>query len=88
MIDDLIDRADALFGRWHVLLTVLSAAWFAATCAEYAGFIDLPIPALVSLPGWAAVLPAAIWNAIWWGFAYPRIEARRAERTNMENSDG
>lgn len=88
MMDDLIDRWDAFADRFGVLLAALSIAWFAASCAEYAGFVDVPVPVLLPLPGWLAILPAALWNAIWWGFAYPRITARRAERMNMENFNG
>ena len=77
-IDALIDRMDAVSARWHVVLAALSVAWFIASCADYAGFIDLPV--ILPLPGWLGILPAALWNAVWWGVAYPRIEARRAER--------
>lgn len=84
MIDDLIDRADAFFGRWQLVLSVLSIAWFAASCAEYAGFVDLPV--ILPLSGWVAIVPASLWNAAWWGFAYPRIEARRAERGQGEGA--
>lgn len=84
MIDDLIDRADAFNARWHIVLAVLGAAWFALSCADYAGFVDLPV--ILPLSGWVGILPAVIWNGVWWGFAYPRIEARRAERGNREGT--
>jgi hypothetical protein len=86
LIDGWIDRADAVSARWNTVITVLSAAWFAASCADYAGFIDLPLE--LPLIGSLGVIPAIIWNVLWWGFAYPRITARRAERLNMENPDG
>ena len=86
VIDTLIDRADALAARWNTALSVLSIAWFIASCADYAGFIAMPIE--LPLPGWLGILPAAVWNALWWGFAYPRIASRRAERTNMEDPNG
>lgn len=85
-IDDLIDRADAFFGRWQLVLSVLSVAWFVLICADFAGFVDLPV--VLPLSGWLAILPAALWNAVWWGFAYPRIETRRAERNSMEDAHG
>ncbi len=86
MIDDLIDRADAFSERWKTTVSVVSVAWFAATCADYAGFINLPVE--LPLTQWLGFVPVLLWNAIWWGFAYPRIEARRAERKNMENPNG
>ncbi len=86
VIDSLIDRFDAVSSRWSVVLTVLGAAWFAATCADYAGFIRLPFE--LPLSEWVGFLPVLLWNALWWGFAYPRIEARRAERKNMEIPNG
>ncbi|MCM0001242.1 MAG: hypothetical protein NBV68_17865 [Erythrobacter sp.] len=86
MIDDLIDRADAISTRWQTVLSVVSTAWFAATCADYAGFLNLPKLGILS--GWSAILVAALWNAVWWGFAYPRIEARRKERNTLENLNG
>ena len=86
MIDDLIDQADAISTRWKTVISVLSAAWFAATCADYAGFIKLPIE--LPLSEWLGFVPVVLWNALWWGFAYPRIEARRAERNSMEEAHG
>jgi len=88
VIDDLADRWDAFAERFRVPLAAFSVAWFALSCAEYAGFVDVPVPALVPLPGWLAILPAAIWNALWWGFAYPRVEARRKQRNTLDNADG
>lgn len=86
MIDALIDRADAFSQRWNTVIAVLSATWFVATCADYAGFIDLPLE--LPLIGSLGIFPAILWNGLWWGFAYPRIEARRAERKSMEFSNG
>jgi hypothetical protein len=88
VIDDLVDRWDAFAERFRVPLAILSIAWFAASCAEYAGFVDLPIPVLLPLSGWLAILPAAMWNAVWWGFAYPRIEARGKQRNILDNANG
>lgn len=85
-IDVLIDRMDAVSARWNVVLAVVTVAWFIASCADYAGFIDLPV--ILPLSGWVGLLPAALWNAVWWSFAYPRIEARRAKRNSMENANG
>ena len=86
MIDALIDRADAFSTRWKTVISVLSAGWFAATCADYAGFIKLPVE--LPLSEWLGFVPVVLWNALWWGFAYPRIEARRAERNSMEDAYG
>lgn len=86
MIDELIDDLDAFTTRWHLVLSIISIAWFVATCAEYAGFIE--IPDILPLTGWAAILPASAWNGLWWGFAYPRILARRKQRTELENANG
>jgi hypothetical protein len=88
VIDAAVDRWDAFAERYRVPLAVLSIAWFAASCAEYAGFIDLPIPALLPLSGWLAILPAALWNGVWWGVAYPRIDARCKARNPVEEAHG
>ena len=86
MIDDLVESLDAFAARWHVLLSAISIGWFVATVADYAGFLE--IPDLLPLSGWAAILPASVWNAFWWGFAYPYILARRKQRTELENANG
>ena len=86
MIDALIDRADAFSTRWKTVISVLGAAWFTATCADYAGFIKLPIE--LPLSQWLGFVPVVLWNALWWGFAYPRIEARRAERNKLDSPNG
>ena len=85
-IDGFIDKADALFARWSSVLSILSIGSFIASCAAYAGFIAMPN--LLPLPDWLGILPAVLWNALWWGFAYPRIEARRKQRAQLEHSDG
>ena len=84
MIDELIDRADAFSTRWKAVISAVSVAWFAATCADYAGFIKLPVE--LPLSEWLGFVPVVVWNALWWGFAYPRIEARRAERGTREGA--
>jgi hypothetical protein len=86
VIDDLIDRADAFSTRWKTVISALSVAWFVATCADYAGFIKLPIE--LPLSEWLGFLPVVLWNALWWGVAYPRVEARRAVRNSMEDAHG
>jgi hypothetical protein len=78
VINALIDYGDAVAARWRVPLTILSAAFFVLSCASYAGFVRLP--ELSFLSGLPVVIAAAAWNAIWWGFLYPRAERRRAER--------
>ncbi len=86
MIDDFFDRADAFSERWKTVISALSVAWFVATCADYAGFIKLPIE--LPLSEWLGFLPVVLWNALWWGLAYPRIAARREQRRAMETNNG
>jgi hypothetical protein len=86
VIDRLIDRLDAFATRWSLPLAVMSTAWFVASCAEYAGFVDMP--ALIPIDGWAQILPAAVWNFVWWGFVFPRVHGRRAHRASTDMANG
>ena len=77
-IDRLIDMADAVTGRLRIPLSVLSVVWFALTCADYAGFAGLPEFALID--GLTGLIASGLFNALWWGFLYPRAEQRRTDR--------
>ena len=82
-----VEAAERFFARWRVLLTIASVVWFAVSCASYAGFVRLPVfELIVGLPG---VLLAGLWNAVWWGWLYPRAEQRRvARQTATDRNDG
>lgn len=82
--DRLVDSADRLTDRFRVPLSVLSVGWFALTCADYAGFVQLPGFALIS--GMPGLIASGIFNALWWGLVYPRAEKRRFDRSQSSNS--
>ncbi|OYY67144.1 MAG: hypothetical protein B7Y49_00560 [Sphingomonas sp. 28-62-11] len=74
-----VDLADDVANRFRVPLSILSVGLFVLTCADYAGFLRLPN--VVVIGGTPGLIVAVAFNAIWWGFLYPRAEKRRAERT-------
>lgn len=69
------DRIIALLDRHRLAIAIVAGLWFWTGCAVYAGFIDLPriAPWFESAFFWAG----AATNALWYGFASPRIAARR-----------
>ncbi|WP_066649128.1 MULTISPECIES: hypothetical protein [Sphingomonas] len=83
-IDRLVDFADGVADRLRVPLSVVSVGWFALTCADYAGFVRLP--SFVLIDGMPGLIASGLFNALWWGFLYPRAEARRAERAAQSSS--
>lgn len=83
-IDRLVDLADDLADRFRVPLSVLSVGWFALVCADYAGFVRLP--KFVLIDGMPGLIASGLFNALWWGFLYPRAEARRAKRAAQADS--
>lgn len=83
-IDRLVDIADGLADRFRVPLSILSVGWFALTCADYAGFVRLP--KFVLIDGMPGLIASGLFNALWWGFLYPRAEARRAARAAQSHS--
>ncbi|GEM_PF-4594846 len=61
--------------RHEKALAIAGAAWLALSSAVYARFVALPeIPFLTD--EWA-IWTSAGWNAAWWGFIHPQIDARR-----------
>ena len=85
-MDRLLDLGLRLALRHQRALALIGALWFALGCAASAGFVDLPrIPFVTDRLGW---LVAGMWNALWWGLAYPRIAARREQRRAMETNNG
>ena len=75
MIDSLIDRIDSVLERIRIPLGIAGAVWFALTCAQHAGFVRLPDFSL--LHGTPSLVFSVIYNAVYWGFIWPRVEARR-----------
>lgn len=68
------------------IVDIALAAWLAAGCAAYAGFIDLP-----GLPRWldtAAFWMAAAGNALWHGVARPWLASRQTEVGTQEQEGG
>ncbi len=77
-MDTLIDRVDAFAQRHRRILSIVGAIWFVLGCAAASGMVRLPdIPLLTDR---AAFFLSGAYNAIWWGFLYPRAEQRRKER--------
>lgn len=76
--DRLIDRWDAFADRYSVPLAVFGFAWMALGWASHARFIELPVWPL--LAGISAIIAGVVFNAVWWGFLYPRVQRRRKER--------
>jgi hypothetical protein len=60
------------------LLTGVGAVSFALSCASYAGFIHLP--KFQFLTGLPALIFSVVYNAVWWGFVYPRVDENRKRR--------
>ena len=83
-IDRLVDIADGLADRFRVPLSVLSVGWFALLCADYAGLVRLP--KFVLIDGMPGLIASGLFNALWWGFLYPRAEKRRADRAAQADS--
>ena len=82
MIDSLTDRLDAFAARHERLFGIAGAAFLALSTAIYARFIELP--RFDWLSERALMIASMVYNAIWWGFAYPRIEQRRKARAKDE----
>lgn len=77
----LFDRVEGHAARHSRAVSVFSALVFVFGCASAAGFVRLPeVDWLQWLEGWPAIALAAVWNALWWGFGYPRVQARKAAR--------
>jgi hypothetical protein len=74
-VSSLLNRAVAFSARYERPIALIGGVWFAASCAQYAGFVDLPeIPLLT---GMTAIYASAAANALWWGYLRPAIERRR-----------
>lgn len=82
MIDSLTDRVDAFAARHQRAIGIAGAAFFVLSTAIYAQFIDLP--KFDWLSERALMIASTVFNALWWGFVHPRIEARRKVRAEAE----
>ena len=70
-----LDRVVAFSASHERPIALIGGLWFAVSCAQYAGFVDLPeIPLLT---GMTAIYASAAANALWWGFLRPAIERRK-----------
>ena len=71
-------RKERLFG-------IAGTLWLAASCANYARFIDLPdIPYVTDE---MALYVSAAFNAAWWGFVRPAIERRKVDLMRRFGAD-
>ena len=66
------------FGERHRrAISIVSAIWFAFSCATWIPFLPIPeIPYVTDRNFW---MLSGAWNAIWWGFAQPAMERRRKQ---------
>lgn len=73
----MLDHAIALLDRHRVAISVAAGVWFWTGCAVYARFLKLPdfAPWMEQAFFWGGVAA----NALWYGFAYPHMNARRKE---------
>lgn len=78
MLDSLTDRADAFAARHQRAFGIAGAGFLALTTAVYAQFIELP--KFDWLSERTLMIASIVYNAGWWGFVHPRIEARREAR--------
>lgn len=81
MLEQMIDRADALIERHRVLASILASAWFCFGIGLQANFIELPPIPYVSEQAlfWCGIVV----GTLWWSIAYPRIMRRRKERAEQ-----
>lgn len=90
MFNELFDRLDEIAARHKKALSIVGGVWFVVGCAIASGMVRVPDLGIVS--NRTALLIATLYNAVWWGYFYPRVEKRRVERlsgnaTNAETSD-
>ena len=78
MLDSLTDRADAFAARHQRAIGIAGAAFFVVSTAIYAQFIALP--EIDWLRDRTLMIASTLFNALWWGFAYPRVQSRREAR--------
>ena len=78
MLANAIDRIEARLAPHSKAISILAAIWFWLGIAIYARFIRLP--ELPWLPADALFWAGVAFNAVWWGFLRPAIQARRLQR--------
>lgn len=78
MLDGAVDWFDAFADRHKRALSIIGGAWFVVGCAIASGMVRVPDLGIVS--NRTALLVATLYNAVWWGYFYPRAEKRRVER--------
>lgn len=75
---EIIDRLDEFSSRYQRALSVVGAGWAILTWATYAQFISLPD--FIRLDETIVMVLGVLYNVIWWGFLYPRVEHHRKNR--------
>lgn len=79
-LDDRLQHHRRAFG-------VAGAIVFALTCADHAGFINLPV--IVDLPVKLAAVLAVLRYALWDGFVTPRLVERRGDKAmSLDEAEG
>jgi uncharacterized membrane protein len=73
-----LERIIATADRHSALFAVVGGIGLVLSSASYAGFIRLP--RLEILSGIPAVIASVIYNGVWWGFVYPKVEEMRKNR--------
>jgi hypothetical protein len=71
---------DRWLRRHRRIIGLLSAAWFALVCADYAGFIHLP--RLIAVPASLAVIVSFVRYGVWEAFVAPKVVAGRKDQTD------
>jgi len=78
----ILDPAIRFAERHERPITIAGGIWFAISCASWIPFLPIPdIPYVTDRNSW---MLSGAWNALWWGFAHPMLEKRRAELTAQE----
>ena len=86
-MSNLLDKVLDFEERWGNWTTVVLGVWFWLGIAVYARFITLPDIPLINEQAiffWGSVA----FNAIWWGFARPALQKRKAAREKIEPPKG
>lgn len=80
LLTKLIEFAD----RHARIINVLSIVWLVISIASWMPFLPIPeIPYVTDRNFWVS---SAIWNTLWWGFAYPVIAKHRQKLNTLSQT--
>lgn len=85
MLGSAIDRIEARFAPHAKAISVAAVIWFWLGIALHARIIRLP--ELPWLSDRAVFWAGVVFNAAWWGWLRPAIEARRQKRAAAETGE-